>query len=52
MFAGDVEVDEVLTNNDVGDTITIVSDLEIQMKSQNILEIYRSSLLFPVKNCV
>lgn len=27
MFAGDVEVDEVLTNNDVGDTITIISHL-------------------------
>lgn len=34
MFAGDVEVDEVLTNNDVGDTVTIVSDLKIQTKSQ------------------
>lgn len=27
MFAGDVEVDEVLTNNDVGDAITIISHL-------------------------
>lgn len=27
MFAGDVEVDKVFPNNDVGDTITIISHL-------------------------
>lgn len=30
MLAGDVEVDEVLANNNVGDTITIISNLKIQ----------------------
>lgn len=29
VLAGDVEVDEVLTNNDVGDAITIISNLKI-----------------------
>lgn len=32
MFAGDVEVDEVLTNNDVGNTITIICHLKEQGK--------------------
>lgn len=30
MLAGDVEVDEVLANNNVGDTITIICNLKIQ----------------------
>lgn len=30
MFAGDVEVDEVLANDDVGDTITIISNLKVE----------------------
>lgn len=28
MFAGDVEVDEVFSNNDVGDAVTIISHLK------------------------
>lgn len=42
-FAGNVEVDEVLTNNDIGDTITIISHLVDARKknklviSQNII---------------
>ena len=35
MFAGDVKVDEVLANNDVGDTITIVSHLKEEEKSEH-----------------
>lgn len=32
VLAGNMEVDEVLTNNDVGDTITIISHLKEQEK--------------------
>lgn len=39
MLAGDVEVDEVLANNDVGDAVTVISDLKIHTtKRENILE--------------
>lgn len=35
MFAGDVEVDEVFTNNDVGDTITVISHLKEEEKLEH-----------------
>ncbi len=35
MFAGDVEVDEVLTDNDVRDTVTIIGHLEEHNKDKN-----------------
>jgi len=34
VFAGDVEVDEIFTNDDVGDAITIVSHLVNEEKNK------------------
>lgn len=40
MLAGDVEVDEVLADDDVGDAVTIISDLEIPKRKNSELQIF------------
>lgn len=52
MFAGDVEVDEVFSNNDVGDAVTIISHLKdkggkknkCKFKLKNKLNIFQNIL--------
>ena len=46
MFAGDGEVDEVLTNNDVGDTITIISHLKDTGRKKRTCLISRTVSMF------
>lgn len=46
MFAGDVEVDEVLTKNDVGNSVTIISHLVDKPKIDNLTSKSLSFLSF------